>query len=145
MGKALILHTENNMANSTDKQIRVEALIYEASRKGDLEGVVRGLMALGNDVEFRVAAGENTSFGLVQTMEEVVRRLDELPNASDLQAIHTLVFGDARLGVLGVQVLMVQMQTAVRRLDRAVRILVNVMMVLVGLGVGLGILLWLMN
>lgn len=113
---------------------------YEAGRRGDLDGVARAVLTMLSSVDDRVARVEDVAFKVVQRLEVVERTLGALPNAKDLETIHTLILGDAQLGVMGLQVLMGQMQAAVRRLDRALWVLLGMMGVLVAMTVGVMVL-----
>jgi len=129
----------------TEGQMRVEAGIFEAVAKNELAGVARGLLAITGDIEDRVRAGEDSTFEAIQRLAIVERRLDELPTTQDLKTIHTLIFGDARLGVLGLQVLMTQMQSAVSRLDRAVSAMMSITVGLMVVGLLVAVTTWMLS
>jgi hypothetical protein len=104
--------------------------------------VVSVLFSVVEDVEKAQEADQDVLFGMVQRLEVVERTLADLPNAKDLSTIHTLIFGNSDLGVLGLQVLVGEMQGAIRRLDRAVWVLLGMMGLLVALSLGM-VVLWL--
>lgn len=120
---------------------RARSDAYEAGRKGDVDGAVRAVLSMVSAVDDRVAQVEDVEFGLVQRVEVVERALAALPNAKDLEAVHTVMFGNPQLGVLGLQVLMGQMQAAVRRLDRAIWVLLGMMGLLVAMSLAM-VVLW---
>ena len=111
------------MSQNNEARTQLEGLLFRISR-GELGGdnavrdIASTLLSLIQDVETQLERTEAVVFEMVQRLEIAERRLHALPPADDLEDMRTLVLGNERIQMKGLQQSMRTMESILEEMQQ---------------------------